>query len=120
MKYLDLYNYLRDNEELNRVQAIRSILDVRHFAPEIKAALKTWATTGKCDIIVADVSYNELVNGVGMKPVRAFKMLDWLSREPVLAHRYLAQRVMRADLSKYGSASIATEIEEADKSDIDL
>ena len=120
MKYIDLYNYLRDNEELNRVQAIRSILDIRHFAPEIKEALKTWASTGKCNITIADVSYNELVNEIGMKPIRAFKMLDWLRREPVLAHRYLAQRKMRADLSKHGSASIATNIDEPDKSDVEL
>jgi len=55
-----------------------------------------------------------------MKSVRAFKMLDWLKREPVLAHRYLAQQILRADLSKHGSATIKTEIEEPDKSDIEL
>lgn len=120
MRYIDLYKYLRDNEELNRVQAIRSIINVRHFAPEIKAALQIWANTGKCEITIADVSYNELVNELGMKPIRAFKMLDWLSREPILAHRYLAQRTMRADLSKHGSAKISTNIDETDKSDIEL
>lgn len=121
MKYIELYNYLRDTEELSRVQAIRSIMDVRHFSPEIKDALKTWASTGKCDLTIADVSFNELVINVGMKPIRAFKMLDWLQREPVLAHRYLAQRQMRSDLSKHGSASIAAkDIDDVDKSDIEL
>lgn len=120
MKYLSLYNYLRDNEELNRVQTVRSIMAIRHFAPEIKDALKRWADTGECSLTVADVSFKELVRDMGMKPVRAFKMLDWLRREPVLAHRYLVQMKMRADLSKCGSARIATEIEETDKSDIEL
>lgn len=120
MKYLDIYNYLRDNEELNCVQSIRSIMNIRNFAPEIKAALQEWVDTGECKLTVADVSFKELVNDLGMKPVRAFKMLDWLSREPVLAHRYLVQMKMRADLTACGSARLATEIEETDKSDIEL
>lgn len=120
MKYIDLYNYLRDQEDLNRAQAIRSILAIRKFAPEIKAAMLEWTKTGKCGLTVADVSFNELVVSEGMKPVRAFKMLDWLKREPIMAHRYLSQRLMRADLSKVGSAKIAIDIPENDKSDIEL
>lgn len=120
MKYIDLYNYLRDQEGLNRAQSIRSIIDVRKFDPEIKKAMLTWVETGECDIVIEDVSFNELISSVKMKPVRAFKMLDWLKREPVLAHRYLAQRAMRADLSKYGSAKVAKEVPETDKSDIKL
>lgn len=120
MKYIDLYNYLREHEELNRAQAIRTIIAIRKFDPEIKSALSEWAKTGKCNLVIADVSYNELVVSEGMKPVRAFKMLDWLKREPVLAHRYLSQRLMRADLSKFGSAQIVNDIPETDKSDIEL
>ena len=120
MKYIDLYNYLRDQESLTRVQAIRSILHVRNLDPEVKSAMGVWAKTGNCNLTIADVSFKELVTNAGMKPVRAFKMLDWLKREPVLAHRYLAQRTMRADLSKHGSATIKTDIEETDKSDIEL
>lgn len=120
MKYIDLYHYLRDHEELNRAQAIRSIIAIRKLDPEIKKALETWTKTGKCNLEVEDVSFNELITSEGFKPIRAFKMLDWLKREPVFAHRYLAQRVMRADLSKFGSAQIAKDIPESDKSDIDL
>lgn len=120
MKYIYIYNYLRDHEELNRAQAIRSIIAIRNFDPEIKKALDSWTKTGKCNLVVEDVSFNELVSSEGFRPIRAFKMLDWLKREPVLAHRYLAQRVMRADLSKFGSAHIASEIPETDKSDIEL
>ena len=117
MKYIDLYNYLRDHEELNRTQAIRSIIAVRKLDPEIKKALVKWAETGKCDLTIEDVSFHELVTSEGMKPIRAFKMLDWLKREPVLAHRYLAQRVMLADLSKAGSAQISDVVPENDDED---
>lgn len=120
MEYLDLYNYLRDQEELTRVQAIRSIMDIRNLNIDIRAAIGKWVKTGQCDLSVADVSFNELVSEVKMKPIRAFKMLDWLKREPVLAHRYLAQRVMRADLSKCGSARTANDIDDSNQSDIVL
>lgn len=120
MKYIDLYYYLRNHEKLSRVQAIRSIITIRHLDPEIKKAMSEWSKTGTCDLTVAKVSFRELITKLGMKPVRAFKMLDWLKREPVIAHRYLAQKLMLADLSKYGSASIAGNIEETDKSDIVL
>lgn len=121
MKYIDLYQYLRNCEKLSRVQAIRSIIEIRQFDPIIKDAMSKWTKTGTCDLIIADVSFNELICTEEMKPIRAFKMLDWLNREPALAHRYLAQRIMRADLSKHGSAKISTEIEDnTDKSDIEL
>lgn len=120
MRYLDLYKFLRDNEGLTRVQAIRSILDIRRFDVEIKKALSQWFETGICDLIVADVSFEELTINEDMKPIRAFKMLDWLKREPAFAHRYLAQRRLKADLSKFGTAKVADEIQELDKSDIEI
>lgn len=120
MKYIELYNYLRDKESLTRVQAIRSIWKVRILAPEIKAAMGEWARNGTCDITVSGVSYKELVQREGMKPVRAFKMLDWLKREPLVAHQYMVRRTMLADMSKHGGAEVATDITEKDTSDIDL
>lgn len=120
MKYIDLYNYLRNNENLSRVQAVRSILGVRKLDPEIKKAMFEWAQTGKCDLTVEDVTFKELTTKEDMKPIRAFKMLDWLKREPLYAHRYLAKRAMMADLSKFSSAHVAADIVESDKSDIEL
>ena len=120
MRYLDLYNFLRDKEGLTRVQAIRSIMDVRQLDPEIKHALVAWFETGHCELTIADVTFDELTNKEEMKPIRAFKMLDWLKREPAFAHRYLAQRRLKADLSQVGSAKVADEIEETDKSDIEV
>lgn len=120
MKYIELYKYLRDKESLSRVQTIRSIWRVRSLAPEIKVAMGEWVRTGTCDLTIAGVSYKELVLKEGMKPVRAFKMLDWLKREPVIAYQYLVRRITLSDLSKHGSAKVATDIEETDTSDIDL
>ncbi len=120
MRYLDLYNFLRNKEGLNRVQSIRSIIDVRKLDHEIKTALIKWFDTGTCDLIIEDVSFVELITKENMMPIRAFKMLDWLKREPAFAHRYLAQRKLRADLSLVGSAKVADHIEETDKSDIEL
>lgn len=120
MKYLTLYNYLIKEEGLTRVQAVRSIAEIRKFQPEVKEAFLKWFDTKECDLTIEGVSYNDLITKDQMKPVRAFKMLDWLKREPYLALRYLAMRPFRADLSKVGSAKVAEDIneEDEDKSDI--
>lgn len=120
MEYIKFYNYLRQEEELTRVQAVRSIINVRQLDKDIRKAIAEWVKTGKCNLVIADVSFDELVTKEGMKPIRAFKMLDWLKREPVLAHQYLIKRTAYADLSKFGTAKVATEIEETDKSNIEL
>lgn len=120
MKYLELYRYLIEEEELTRVQAIRSINDIRKFDPEIKKALATWFETKKCVLVIEGVSFEELTTKEEMKPIRAFKMLDWVKREPYLAIRYLARRPFITDMSKVGSAKVAEDIEETDTSDVDL
>lgn len=120
MKYLELYKYLITEEGLTRVQAIRSINDIRKFDPEIKKALGKWFETQTCNLVVEGISFNDLVIIEQMKPIRAFKMLDWAKREPLLAIRYLAKRPFITDMSKVGSAKIAEDIEETDTSDIDL
>lgn len=119
MKYLSIYNYLVKEEGLTSVQAIRSINEIRKFQPEIKEAFLKWYNTRECNLTVEGVSFHDLTERDKMKPVRAFKMLDWLKREPILALHYLTMRPFRADLSKVGSAKISTKIEEnVDKSDI--
>lgn len=120
MKYLELYKYLVNEEELTRVQAIRSINDIRKFDPEIKKALGKWFETRKCDLVIEGISFNDLVTIEQMKPIRAFKMLDWVKREPFLAIRYLSRKPFITDMSKVGSAKIAEDIEETDTSDVDL
>lgn len=120
MKYFELYKYLIDEEGLTRVQAIRSINDIRKFDPEIKKALAAWFESKQCNLVIEGVSFEKLITTLEMKPIRAFKMLDWVKREPFLAIRYLARRSFKADMSKVGSAKIAEDIEETDTSDIDL
>ena len=120
MKYIVLYKYLVEVEGLTRVQAIRSINDIRKFDPVIKKAFGSWFETKQCDLEINGVSYQDLVTREEMKPIRAFKMLDWVKREPFLAIRYLARRPFVTDMSKVGSAKIANDIEETNTSDIDL
>lgn len=120
MEYIKLYRYLRQEEMLTRVQAVRSTYGVRKLDKEIRTGLAVWVKTGKCDLVIADVSFNELIEKEGMKPIRAFKMLDWLKREPLTAYYYLKHRIALADLSKHGSAKVATVIAETDQSDIEL
>lgn len=120
MKYIVLYKYLLEEEGLTRVQAIRSINDIRKFDPEIKKALGIWFETTQCELVINGVAFQDLVTREGMKPIRAFKMLDWAKREPLLAIRYLGRRPFVTDMSKVGSAKIAEDIEETDTSDIDL
>lgn len=120
MEYIKLYRYLRQNEMLTRVQAVRSSYEVRKLDKDIKKAISEWIKTGKCDLVIENVSYDELVTKEEMKPIRAFKMLDWLKREPMTAHYYLMHRLALADLSKNGSAQVALDIEEKDTSNIEL
>ncbi len=124
MKYLDLFNYMisRDGEDLTTVQAIRNIMRIRKLDPEIKKALGRFLETGKCSHTEAGVCFTELIGKEGMKPIRAFLMLDWLKSEPSAALKYLALKNVHADLSTVGSAEVATEIDEKDidKSDIEL
>ncbi len=124
MNYIDLFCYLisRDGEGLSIGQAIRNIGRIRKMAPEIKSALKRYIDSGKCSHSEAGVSFTELIGSEGMKPIRAFLMLDWLKREPIAALKYLALRGIHADLSEVGTAQISNNVDETtiDKSDIVL
>lgn len=122
MKYIDLFKYMisKDGEDLSFVQAIRNIGRIRKMDPVIKDALFGFLNAGVCSHTEAGVCFTELVGAEKMKPIRAFLMLDWLKREPILGLKYLALRRIHADLSEVGSAKIATKVDESsiDKSDI--
>ncbi len=121
--YIELLKYLISEEGLNWLQSIRTIARITKLSPSIKEALGDYLQTGKCDLEVAGVSFGELIDREGMKPIRAFLMLDWLERDPVSAIRYLALRGVHADLSRVGSATVSTEQaseQEITNSDIEL
>lgn len=97
--YIKLYRHLRDNDGLKPWEAVECIAEVREMAPEILLALKEWVDGEDApDITINGVSFNKLVNDEGMKPVRAFLMLDWIDREPVEAMAYLASGRLRAPI----------------------
>ena len=122
MNYINLLNYLmnKKGENLSFVQAVRNIGRIRKMDPQIKQSLEKFLETGRCSHTEAGVSFTELIGSEGVKPVRAFLMLDWLKREPTMALRYMALRGIHADLSEVGSAKVASQIDEEniDKSDI--
>ena len=69
------------------------------MAPEILMALKEWADGDPApDITIHGVSFSKLVNDEGMRPIRAFLMLDWIYREPEEAMSYLASGRLRAPI----------------------
>ena len=45
---------------------------------------------------IEGVSFRELTENEGMKPIRAILMLDWLRREPAVAIRYMAAERYRS------------------------
>ena len=95
--YFKLYQYLRRKDSLKPWEAVECISEVREMAPEILSVLKEWADGDDApDITINGVSFNQLVNEEGMKPIRAFLMLDWLYREPMKAMNYLASGRIRS------------------------
>lgn len=97
--YIKLYRHLRDNDGLKPWEAVECISEVREMAPEILMALKEWADGDPIpDITIHGVSFSKLVNDEGMRPIRAFLMLDWIYREPEEAMSYLASGRLRAPI----------------------
>lgn len=97
--YIKLYQHLRYKDGLKPWEALECIAEVREMAPEILLALKEWADGEEApDITFNGVSFNKLVNDEGMKPIRAFLMLDWIYREPIAAMNYLASSRLRATI----------------------
>ena len=97
--YIKLYQHLRYKDGLKPWEAVECIAEVREMAPEILLALKEWADGEESpDITINGISFNKLVNDEGMKPIRAFLMLDWIYRDPIAAMNYLATSRLRATM----------------------
>jgi hypothetical protein len=90
IKYISLYRYLVNEEQMTAAQAIRTVSRLRKMDPDCINALWTWME-GKCpDISVDGVSYTDLVDDEEMSTTRALLYLDWLKREPEIALDYMA------------------------------
>lgn len=90
ISYTKLYNYLRNDEDMSKLETIRTIQRIRKIAPEIRLALIQYLKGIPVDISVCGVTFKELVNNENFCATRAFLFLDWLKREPQAALRYMA------------------------------
>ena len=90
IKYLQLFRYLSEEENLSPIYAYKRIMKIRRLPAELKCAVLD-IIEGKSvpDIGYYDVTLQELINEDQMKPIRAILMLDWIRREPDSAFRYM-------------------------------
>jgi hypothetical protein len=96
IKYIQLYNYLVDEEGLNRIQAYRSIQRIRKLPAEFKQAVQQVLQGYMPNMEYNGVTLEELVETEHIKPVRAIQLLDWIRREPAVAMRYMEKERFRA------------------------
>lgn len=90
-EYIKLYQYLKD-ENYSFSEVLHVMKKVDKLDKEIKNGLVSWLlykTTP--DLSVEGVSFIRLTKDDGMKPIRAFLMLDWIKREPVEAINYMRE-----------------------------
>lgn len=99
IKYIKLFEYLRDVEELEGIQIFRTIIRIRKLPKSFLIAVNDIIEKGNCNLEVEGVSYEDLVEKDGMKPIRAILFLDWLRTEPESALAYMEEKAyMRAPI----------------------
>ncbi|MCQ2306677.1 MAG: hypothetical protein MJ000_03805 [Bacteroidales bacterium] len=99
IKYIKLFEYLRDTEELEGMQIFRTIFKVRNLPNEFLAEVEKIIEGKECSLEIDGISYGELVEKDGMKPIRAILFLDWLRTEPEAALAYMEEKAyMRAPI----------------------
>ena len=89
-KYVKLYQYLRKEEGFGFSEAIHVMKKIDKLDAQIKEEFESWLlyrTTP--NLSFEGISFKRLTEEEGMKPVRAFLMLDWIKREPLAAVEYL-------------------------------
>ena len=96
IKYISLFKYLIEDEGLNPMSAYRNIQRIRMLPPEFKQAVFEVLSSYVPDMEIGGVSFRELTENDGMKPISAILMLDWLRREPAVAIRYMATERYRS------------------------
>lgn len=103
ISYIKLYNRLR-KDGLSPWEAVVSIDEVRKMDAELLDFVQEWIETGvSVDLTIAGISFARLTKaesegGEGMKPIRAFLMLDWLKKDSAEALFFLSKRRFHAPL----------------------
>lgn len=98
IEYIKLFNYLRDVEELEGMDIIRTIYRLRKVSKELLTGVYLILQGKEPEISINGVTYEELVERDGMRPIRAILMLDWVRREPEAAFAYMAEDFRRAPI----------------------
>lgn len=99
IEYKKLYDYLRNEDSLQSLETLKVIYKIRQLPKEYRLAILN-IIEGNIPTLsdVEGISYSELVEKDGMRPIRAVLMLDWIRREPDDAIRYMAEETFRAPL----------------------
>lgn len=100
ISYIKLYGYLTETAKYERISALRTIFRLRKLPKELLMAVSQImdGKTPEPVIVINDISYEELVEKDGMKPIAAILMLDWLRREPEAALAYLSECILRSPI----------------------
>ena len=98
IEYIKLFNYLKDVEELEGMDIIRTIYRLRKVSKELLNGVDLILQGREPDITINGVSYQELVEQDEMRPIRAILMLDWIRREPEAAFAYMAEDSRKAPI----------------------
>lgn len=95
IQYFKLFTYLRDTEELEGIQIFRTINRVRKLPNDFLVEVQRILDGEEPNLEISGVSYEELREKDGMRPIRAILFLDWISKEPEAAFSYMAEGAHR-------------------------
>lgn len=98
ISYIKLYNYLTEIANYERISALRTIFRLRKLPKNLLVAVSQIVDGKTPKVVVNDISYEELVEKDGMKPIAAVLMLDWLRREPEAALAYMSECTLRSPI----------------------
>lgn len=95
IQYIKLFTYLRDTEELEGIQIFRTINRVRKLPREFLIQIDNLLEGKEPNLEIEGVTYDQLRNKDGMRPIRAILFLDWVRTEPEAAFSYMAESAHR-------------------------
>ena len=98
IKYIDLFNYYQDTEELNIAETLRNIWRVRKLPNEYKEIIAEILDKKQPQFECNGITIEELVMKDKMKPVSAVLFLDWVRRDPIEAMRFMHTDRLRTPL----------------------
>lgn len=108
IQYIRLYEYLREKEGLEGIQILRNIYRLRKLPRTFLIEVEKLLNGQEPQLEVEGVTYQELTEKDGMRPIRAILMLDWIRRDSYAAFKYMEKKGLRAPIKP-----LTTEEEEA-------